>query len=938
MNERSYSFGDWLKHRRKSRGITQKELASRAFCSPETIKKIEADQRRPSRALAESLAAALGWPGEQLEIFVECARGQRPVDYLWRQKPNGKSGEAPNSTSAAQSASLPVFAAPLIGREHELELLQRLLAEAWLVTIVGLGGSGKTHLAAATAAAQQQSGQAAVFVSLASVSREDNLAAVVIEALGLRPASGTDPATQLLSYLRQKRLLLVLDNFEHLLDGGGLLVQIHQTAPDVSILATSRLPLNLPGEQLLPLRGLSYPRDQGEFLRLSGAGRTTSYPAAELFLTRARRVIPDYAASDDEVLLKLCRICDGLPLALEMAAAWIDSLTLAELVHELEESLDLLARKEPVKRDRQHSVRAVFDATWELLRPAEQAAFTQLTVFSGGFTREAALAVADTPFAQLANLLGRHLVQLERKNGRYDLHELLRQYGQEKLAAEPDVEKAVRRRHGRYFCQFLVRKDADLKSAKQKETLAEMQMERANIWKAWQWAAHHPQKIELLETVLALGNACQLGNWIEDGFDLIPRSIETLAPFRDQAQVLPALLCLSVWRSQFALWLGRQPEALLRDARKLADELPPSPGVRPALALYHLVAAEIFLDTGDRENARRHAEQALALYESLDDNWGEANALNRLGTVCWNVGAYAEARTYFEDSLALHRRLGDGWGLAVSLDRLGLVLITQGELDLSSHYLTQAVESFEKLGDRAGYADASENLGSLWLEMGRFTNAHRQYLEVAALYDELGIRHLGYTILKALLAYTSVHAGAYERADAEGKSAANLSRESGHKRSEGVALLALGMSDLALGNDAAAEAHLERATKYLREIKQAEELAQALGVQGLAAYRQGQPDLAKELVFSALEMVVGRRGLASSPSYPLAVWALILTGEGEKDDAEAIYRLAVAEPLAAASQWFADMFGHAFSDVRLPGILPPEERWAAIEQLVQTTK
>jgi predicted ATPase/DNA-binding XRE family transcriptional regulator/Tfp pilus assembly protein PilF len=936
VSEYSYSFGDWLKQRRKETGLTQKELASRAFCSVETIKKIEADQRRPSRALAESLAGALGWPAGHLEIFIECARGQRPVDHLWLEKPEEKTGEPPYYGFPVQSANLPDFAEPLIGRENELELLQRLLAGAWLVTIVGLGGSGKTHLASSTAAAQQQSGRPVVFVSLASVDREDNLAAAIVEALGLRLASGTDSVTQLLSYLRQKKLLLVLDNFEHLLDGAGLLVELHQAAPGVSILVTSRVPLNLPGEQLLPLHGLPYPRHWVEFLRLAGAGQANRYPAAELFLTRARRLIPDYAPNNDETLLRLCQISDGLPLALELAAAWIDSLTLPELVDELEENLDLLTQKTPDETDRQHSVRAVFDTTWQLLQPAERVAFTRLAVFSGGFTREAALAVAETPVAMLASLVGRHLVQLDRENGRYDLHELLRQYGQEKLVADAGVEQAVRREHGRYFCRLLVRRDSDLKSKRQNEALAEIQIERANIWKAWHWAVHRPREIELLDTALALGNACWLGNWVVDGFDLIPRSSDALAKFRDQPQVLPALLCLAAWRSQFALWLGRLHEAPLKDARMLAAELLLSPTVRPALALYHFVAAEIFLDAGDRESARRHAEQALGLFESLDDNWGQANALNRLGTICWNVGDYAKARSCFEESLALHRRFDDSWGLAVSLDRLGLLLITQGELDLSSHYLTQAVDYFDKLGDRSGYADASENLGSLWLEMGRFADAHSQYLKVAALYEELGIRHLGYTVLKALLAYSSVHAGAYERAVDEGRAAVTLSRELGHKRSEGVALLALAMSGLALGNDAAAGDHLERATNYLGDIKQAEELAQSLGVQALAAYRQGQPDRAKRLIESALEIVVRNRGLVASPSYPLAVWALILAGEGEKDHAGAIYQLVLADPFAAASRWFADMFGRFFPDAMPPALMPLEERWNAIERLVQT--
>jgi tetratricopeptide (TPR) repeat protein len=348
------------------------------------------------------------------------------------------------------------------------------------------------------------------------------------------------------------------------------------------------------------------------------------------------------------------------------------------------------------------------------------------------------------------------------------------------------------------------------------------------------------------------------------------------------------------------------------------------------------VATEITLETGDREISRRHAEQALGLYESLNDNWGQANALNRLGTVCWNVGDYDKARLAFEESLALHHQVGDTWGLAVSHDRLGLLLITQGKLDLSSQYLTQAVRYFDELGDRSGYADASENLGSLWLEMGRFADAHRQYLKVAALYDEMGIRHLGYTILKALLAYASVHAGVYERAQEEGRTAVILSRDLDHKRSEGVALLALGMADLAQGNDAAAVVRLESASRFLGEIKQVEELAQTLSVQALAAYRQGQPALARELISSALEIVAGNRGLVATLSYPLAVWALILAEQGRIDRAAEIYRLVLGDPFASASRWFAELFGRVFPDVEPPSPIALDERWAAIQHLAQT--
>jgi tetratricopeptide (TPR) repeat protein len=265
-----------------------------------------------------------------------------------------------------------------------------------------------------------------------------------------------------------------------------------------------------------------------------------------------------------------------------------------------------------------------------------------------------------------------------------------------------------------------------------------------------------------------------------------------------------------------------------------------------------------------------------------------------------------------------------------------LLLMHQGQLDLSNHYLEQAVDLFSRLGDRSRLADAMENVGSNWLEMGRLAEAYRQYAETAALYDELGLRHLGVTVLKALTAYASVHMGAYERADREGKTAVALSREFGHTRSEGLALIILGMAAVAKGDDATATAHLAAGTGHLRTIDQPEELAQGIGVQALIAYRQGDFEKARQNVASALAIVTELRGLASSPDYALAVWAMLLAEQGEYERAAGVYQLVITEPFGAASRWFADMSGRFVPHSPPAGPIPPEERWATIAQLFRS--
>ncbi len=935
-NEASYSFGGWMRRWRKRQDLTQRELAARAFCSVNTIKKIEGDQRRPSRELAGSLAAALAVPEEQLELFIECARGLRPVDHLGR-----KIGSSGVESSAApmrpgRLPPLPKAPTPLIGRETELDLLRRLLPDTWLVTIAGVGGIGKTRLALAIAEERRRIGQEAVFISLAGLKPDDDLATAIVESLGLQLSIDTDPTAQMLAFLSHQRMLLVLDNFEHLLVSADLLSQMHKAAPEVTLLVTSRERLRLPGEQLLPLHGLKYPRDRRQALQEHGSTVIAAFPAVQLFLNYARRLLPDYAPNDGGALLELCRVTDGLPLALELAAAWVETLALPDLVQRITQNLDLLAQADPHRPARHYSMRAVFDTTWQVLNDIEREAFARLSVFSGGFTRQAADSIAGISLPALANLVGRYLVQFDETSGRYMLHELMRQFAVEKLAEKPETAHQVRRRHAGYFCDFLAASYSELKSAGQVRMLAAIRADRVNIWTAVQWGATYPEDVSLANAIAPLGDACLLGNWMKDGEILFARAASALSGSQAQPDLLLSLLHLQVWRLLFVYFLGRPIEALLADIERLRVMIPSSPALRPVLALYHLTVEELMLDIGKRELARVHGEKAVSLYESINDEWGLANALSQLGTVCWNVGAYGVAQNYFEESLVLRRRIGDRRGEAHSLDRLGLLFMSRGELALSCHYLEQAVNLFSHVNDRPGLAGAMENLGSGWLESGRFADAHRQYARAGALFEEMGIRHLGYTVLLGLSAYTSVHAGAYERAAEEAKTAAALSRELGHKRSEGLALIAQGMADIALGNESAADSHLAVGTAYLRDINQLEELAQGIGVQALVAYRRGEMEKAKDYLLSALAIVSDLRGLLASPDYPLAVWALVLSDKGDYERAATVYRLVLAEPLGAASHWFEDLFGR-FIPYDLPvNPMPAQERWKVIAQLYQS--
>jgi predicted ATPase len=279
---------------------------------------------------------------------------------------------------------------------------------------------------------------------------------------------GRSPQQRLLDYLRQKKILLLLDNFEHLLDGVNLVTNILQPAPDVQILVTSRERLHLRVEQVYPIEGLEFP----DWATVSPSGENEDaqrYTAVQLFLQSARRNQPDFVlhAKDDlTYLAHICRIVAGMPLALELAASWVDMLPLSEIAAELQKGLDFLETDIRDMPERHRSIRTAIDYSWQKLDEKERAIFAKLSVFRGGFTREAAQAVAGANLRPLARLVSKSLVQAGREEGRYQIHELLRQYGAEKLE-ESGEETAVRQKHSHFYCAALHSWEAELKSARQ---------------------------------------------------------------------------------------------------------------------------------------------------------------------------------------------------------------------------------------------------------------------------------------------------------------------------------------------------------------------------------------------------------------------------------------------------------------------------------------
>ncbi len=415
------TFGELLKHFRLMAGLSQEDLAAKAGLSPRGISDLERGVRRaPRPSTLTLLANALGLADQERAALFAAARGPTPAPL-----PDGQQ---------ADSISLPIQPTPFVGRSRELAHLQRLLdaPESRLLTLVGPGGIGKTRLAVETAQRNSATfAHGAHFVSLALVTSADMLLFAIADVLEFSFVGQAAPVTQLVSYLHDKTLLLVLDNVEHLLDGVPILTDLLAGAPHLKLLNTSRERLNLQGEWVLPIEGMDYPltADDDDF---------ESYPAVQLFMQSAQRVQPDFSLRGNAPdVLRICQLVEGMPLAIELAAAWVRLLPCSHIVVQLASSLDFLASPLRNVPERHRSLRAVFDHSWSLLSPIEQTALAKLSVLRGTFDLEAAEEVGGVSLSVLASLADKSLLHADGRGG-YALHELLRRYAADQLAHQAD--------------------------------------------------------------------------------------------------------------------------------------------------------------------------------------------------------------------------------------------------------------------------------------------------------------------------------------------------------------------------------------------------------------------------------------------------------------------------------------------------------------------
>jgi predicted ATPase/class 3 adenylate cyclase len=809
--------------------------------------------------------------------------------------PDLKLNEFPALKSLSRPVSLPPQLTPFVGREKELAQLGAFFAAAnhRLLTLRGSGGMGKTRLAIQAGLQGSKAFKHGVyFVALEALTAPEQLLPAIAAALKLPLYGNEEPKAQLLKYLSDKELLLILDNFDHLLASAAVLSEILLAAPHVKILATSRAKLNHNSESVLEIQGLD---TQG---------------SVTLFLQRARKVKSDFALKKEEqdLLLRICAQLEGMPLGLELAAAWVKTLSVQEVCRRLETSIALLVSLEKDLPERQRSMRALFDYSWKFLNADEQRVFRNLSVFVDGFSGEAAEAVAQCNHAGLNALVNKSLLKVG-DDGRYQVQGTLRQFAKAKLDGVPADRQKIQDMHCQYYVRFLKAREAALRGTGQVKGLAEVARDFGNIQQAWKHAVQRR-----LAAFLGLGARC-LGLYVEImslGAEWQPLFEQALALWAGSEQTAFEGVSREEGLKAFAVLTSVVAEvrfdAGLLGATEAATALQKSVQVLGRIqAKDELAFCLVRLCTYAAADAKVNAlNEAASIYRLAADRDGEAWAKALLGQQLWTASQDPQGKRMLADSQAVFKELGNIRGEAGALQGLGAVALQEGKPDAGIQLYRQARDRFATLGDLAG-------AGWAMLQVARFFTAQRAWAEARPFAEEsleifASVRHA-----RGMQAAFQALSEIYWSLGNLDQALANADRALAHAQGlkDGEQPKARAFMDKAgilqrQGNFEEALALSAEGLRLMQSAKDAPGTADAMEVQGDVLLAMGQAAKARELYKSA-HLGFGQLG---EPARGRRAWTVVKMADaeqalGQATDAKRNYGRALKEADASGAEDFA---------------------------------
>ncbi len=652
--------------------------------------------------------------------------------------------EKPVRQAEARPANLPTQRTGFVGRENEVAAAKELLLrqDVRVVTVTGPGGIGKTRLAVQVASGLVEHFPGGIhFIPLSSISDPGLISSAIVQAMGIREAKGQSPL-QLLNQHFQDSLgapiLLLLDNFEHLIEAAPMVARLLAIGPNLKILVTSRAALHVYGEHEFPVPPLALP----DALAMPPIEVLAQYPAVALFVARAVAVKPDFELNQENAtaVAEICARLDGLPLAIELAAARVKVLSPSSMRTRLTSRLQLLTGGARDMPERQQTLRAAIDWSYDLLSEAEQRLFRRLSVFVGGCTLEGAEAVCDTKsdldldlLDGMASMVDKSLVQrVEQAKGelRFVMLETIREYALEKLEASGE-EASTKRVHAAY-CLVLAEEQATEQSgAEGAEWLERFTLEHDNFRASLEWLTATGDADWGLRLGTALFRFWEMREYLAEGRDRLGKLLKlpgAAAPTKARARALFAAGVLAIEQGDYA-----SSDALVRESLEIARQLGDKQGAAVSLNALAVNAR----DQGDVAVARSLFEESLALWRESGDQKAVARSLSNLANVVKLQGDYAGARALYAECLSIFRGLQDHAGVAWSLNYQGDVARDQGESEAARALYEQGLAIFRELGDRWGIAGTLADLGSLAREQGNYPAARSLYQESIRIFQEL---------------------------------------------------------------------------------------------------------------------------------------------------------------------------------------------------------
>ena len=826
-----------------------------------------------------------------------------------------RNGQIKGSTKRKQPLhNLPAMLSQFVGRENELEEIKKRLEDPGcrLLTLVGPGGYGKTRLAIEAARQQIDHFKHGVYlVPLAGIQAPDAIPLAIGQALSFSFGADRAPWQQILDYLRGKKVLLVMDNFEHLLPGVQMMVGLLHNAPGVKILATSRFRLNVLDENLFPLSRMGYPEESA---LESQVPALTDYPSVQLFLEGARRVKPGFEPGQQDLkqIGTICRLVDGIPLVILFSASWCGLLSPQKIAARIsQDDLDFLETEWGDVPERQRSLRHVFDHSWELLRIEGQETLAGLSVFPSSFSFQSARAVTGMNLKTLRGLIDRSMVETSVAE-RYELHPLMRQYAKEKLEGWPALSASFHERHCAFFARQLADWAVSVQGPGQLEAQREITLEIENIRLTWGWGLEHARFDYLSEALDGLGWLYERLSLYQEGeavFEKTAAQMQTDQIPDLEPNEIPLLVRSLGWQSVFNRMLGHSESAdqAIQAGFDLLERWPLEPQVLEAETAFLCQQRGALWFDSDREGSQSDFQASLEIYRRLGDRWRQAPVLNYLARIVFCQGKYREAIDLLEESLAIYRDCGDIVGSATTQIILSNQSSAFGDLEKMDVFVHEQALRLRDLGSPALLAEYLMKDGINQVYRGRFVEAQKRMDAAFDIYEDLGDLR-GRAGVVELLGWIDVNQGFYDRAHERIRVSVELAREQGNKHLLAMGYMGLGVVDLACGAHQQALQKIKEGISYYRQATSQDELGIALAVLSNAEYQLGLLQDASTHFYEALQIAY------QTGSWPTCVQvigraALFAALQGDIEKGVELYALVTRYPYVGNSVFWEDTAG-----------------------------